>query len=79
MKKLTSNKKATQIPQESPMAEDKKSDLLEKTCQRLAETASEAVSGYEEYLLDKMDHRALAKIMTKLRTAISGYFAAGGK
>ena len=61
------------------MPEEKKSDLLEKTSQRLAETASEAVSAYEEYLLDQKDWRSLAKIMTKLRTAISGYYAAGGK
>ena len=76
MKKLTSNKKTVQ---ESPMPEEKKSDLLEKNCQRLAESASEAISAYEEYLLDQRDWRSLAKIMTKLRTAISGYYAAGGK
>mgnify|MGYP006266253497 CR=1 FL=1 len=61
------------------MPEEKKSELLEKTSQRLAETASETISAYEEYLLDKKDWRSLAKIMTKLRTAISGYYAAGGK
>lgn len=61
------------------MPEEKKSDLLEKTCQRLAENASEVVNAYEEYLLDQKDWRALAKIMTKLRTSISGYYAAGGK
>jgi hypothetical protein len=61
------------------MAEEKKSDLLEKTSQKLAEVASETIELYEKYLLDQATWRDLAKNMTKLRTAISGYYAAGGK
>jgi hypothetical protein len=61
------------------MPEEKKSELLEKTSQKLAETAAEVLGMYEEYLLDQKDWRNLAKIMTKLRSAISGYYAAGGK
>jgi hypothetical protein len=75
MKKLTSNKQKGEIP----MAEEKKADLLEKTCQKMAEVASESVELYEKYLLDEATWRDLAKNMTKLRSAISGYYAAGGK
>jgi hypothetical protein len=75
MKKLTSNKQKGKIP----MAEDKKTDLLEKTAQKMAEVASESVQLYEKYLLDEVTWRDLAKNMTKLRSAISGYYAAGGK
>ncbi len=78
MKKLTSNKKSTDKPQELPMSEEKKSDLLEKSCQRLAECAKDTIGLYEKYLLDEVTWRDLAKNMTKLRTAISGYYAAGG-
>ena len=79
MKKLTSNKKKPEPQEDLPMAEDKKSELLEKTSQKLAETAAEVLGMYEEYLLDQKDWRTLAKTMTKLRSAISGYYAAGGK
>jgi hypothetical protein len=61
------------------MSEEKKSDLLEKSCQRLAECATDTIGLYEKYLLDEVTWRDLAKNMTKLRTAISGYYAAGGK
>ena len=61
------------------MAEEKKADLLEKTSQKMAEVASESVELYEKYLLDEATWRDLAKNMTKLRSAISGYYAAGGK
>lgn len=61
------------------MAEDKKADLLEKTSQKMAEVASETIELYEKYLLDQATWRDLAKNMTKLRSAISGYYAAGGK
>jgi len=79
MKKLTSNKKKPEQQGDLPMPEEKKSELLEKTSQKLAETAAEVLGMYEEYLLDQKDWRSLAKIMTKLRSAISGYYAAGGK
>jgi hypothetical protein len=79
MKKQTSNNTKTKPERESAMAEDKKTDLLEKTCQKMAETASETIELYEKYLLDEATWRDLAKNMTKLRSAISGYYAAGGK
>ena len=62
-----------------PMENDKPLTLLEKNSQRLAETAQQAVELYEKYLLDQATWRDLAKMMTKLRSAISGYYAAGGK
>lgn len=34
---------------------------------KLAELSSEAVLGYEKYLLDQIDYRKLAKIMKELR------------
>ena len=79
MKKLTSNKKKPEPQEDLPMPEEKKSELLEKTSQKLAETSAEVLGMYEEYLLDQKDWRTLAKTMTKLRSAISGYYAAGGK
>ena len=61
------------------MTNDKNITLLEKTSQKMAETASQVISMYEEYLLDKATWRDLAKNMTKLRASISAYYAAGGK
>lgn len=61
------------------MQNDKALTLLEKNSQRLAETAQQTIDLYEKYLLDEATWRDLAKIMTKLRAAISGYHAAGGK
>jgi len=53
--------------------------LLEKTSQKLAENAKDTIELYEKYLLDQVTWRDLAKNMTKLRSAISAYYAAGGK
>jgi hypothetical protein len=61
------------------MSNDKELTLLEKTSKKLAENASETIELYEKYLLDQATWRDLAKNMTKLRSAISGYYAAGGK
>ncbi|NDB87097.1 MAG: hypothetical protein EB127_31090 [Alphaproteobacteria bacterium] len=61
------------------MAGDKATTLLEKCSQQLAENASEIIQLYERYLLDDATWRDLAKNMTKLRAAISAYYAAGGK
>jgi hypothetical protein len=61
------------------VSNDKNITLLEKTSQKMAETASQIISMYEEYLLDKATWRDLAKNMTKLRASISAYYAAGGK
>jgi len=75
MNKQTHNKKKG----ENTMQENKPLTLLEKATQRLAENASETIQLYEKYLLDEVTWRDLAKNMTKLRTAISGYYAANGK
>lgn len=61
------------------MSSDKDLTLLEKTSKKLAECASETIELYEKYLLDQVTWRDLAKNMTKLRSSISGYYAAGGK
>jgi hypothetical protein len=61
------------------VSNDKNITLLEKTSQKMAETASQVISMYEEYLLEKATWRDLAKNMTKLRASISAYYAAGGK
>lgn len=61
------------------MSNDKEFTLLEKSSKKLAENASETVELYEKYLLDQATWRDLAKNMTKLRTSISAYYAAGGK
>ena len=61
------------------MSTDKPQTLLEKCSQKLAENASETVELYEKYLLEQATWRDLAKNMTKLRSAISAYYAAGGK
>jgi len=61
------------------MQNDKSLTLLEKTSQKLAENAQETIQLYEKYLLDQVTWRDLAKNMTKLRTSISAYYAAGGK
>ena len=61
------------------MPNDPSLTLLEKTSKKLAEVASETIELYEQYLLDQATWRDLAKNMTKLRSAISGYYAAGGK
>ena len=75
MKKLThNNKKGVEA-----MENQKPSTLLEKCSQKLAENASDTIQLYEKYLLDEVTWRDLAKNMTKLRSAISAYYAAGGK
>jgi len=61
------------------MSQDKSLTLLEKTSQKLAENAKETIELYEKYLMDEVTWRDLAKNMTKLRSAISAYYAAGGK
>jgi len=61
------------------MTNDKPQTLLEKCSQKLAENASQTIELYEKYLLDEVTWRDLAKNMTKLRSAISAYYAAGGK
>jgi hypothetical protein len=61
------------------VSNDKNITLLEKTSQKMAETASQVISMYEEYLMEKATWRDLAKNMTKLRASISAYYAAGGK
>ena len=61
------------------MSNDQNLTLLEKNSKKLAEIASTTIELYEEYLLDQATWRDLAKNMTKLRSAISGYYAAGGK
>ena len=61
------------------MAADKPVTLLDKCSQHLAESSSETIELYEKYLLDEATWRDLAKNMTKLRAAISAYYAAGGK
>lgn len=53
--------------------------LLEKSSKRLAEHADEVIDLYEKYLLDTANWRDLAKMMTKLRSSISAYYASGGK
>lgn len=61
------------------MENQKPITLLEKCSQKLAETASDTIELYEKYLLDQVTWRDLAKNMTKLRSAISAFYAAGGK
>ena len=61
------------------MRNDTPQTLFEKNCQKLAENAMETITLYEKYLLDQANWRDLAKMMTKLRASISGYYAAGGK
>jgi hypothetical protein len=75
MNKQTHNKKTG----ENSMQNDKPLTLLEKTSQKLAENAKDTIELYEKYLLDEVTWRDLAKNMTKLRSAISAYYAAGGK
>jgi chemotaxis methyl-accepting protein methylase len=74
MKKLKHSKKGVNL-----MENQKSLTLLEKTSQRLAETSTETIELYEKYLLDQVTWRDLAKNMTKLRSSISAYYAAGGK
>ena len=38
-----------------------------------------AIDEYELYLLDETDWRKLAKVMTRLRSTLAQYYAAGGK
>jgi hypothetical protein len=75
MNKQTHNKKIG----ENPMQNNTPLTLLEKTSQKLAENAKDTIELYEKYLLDQVTWRDLAKNMTKLRSAISAYYAAGGK
>ena len=61
------------------MRDQDESKLYDKACAKLAENASETINLYEEYLMEKITWRELAKIMTKLRASVSAYYAAGGK
>jgi hypothetical protein len=67
------------LKRRNSMESNKDLTLLEKCSKKLAEQASETIELYEKYLLDQATWRDLAKNMTKLRSAISGYYAAGGK
>jgi hypothetical protein len=67
------------LKRRNSMDSNKELTLLERCSKKLAEQASETVELYEKYLLDQVTWRDLAKNMTKLRSAISGYYAAGGK
>jgi hypothetical protein len=74
MNKPMQNKKGV-----NSMENQKALTLLEKTSQKLAENAQETIELYEKYLLDQVTWRDLAKNMTKLRSSVSAYYAAGGK
>ena len=58
---------------------DGKRELLFKTCEELAKCSQTAITEYEKYLMEDIDWRQLAKTMTKLRSALNNYYAAGGK
>ena len=56
-----------------------KRELLFKTCEELAKCSQTVITEYEKYLLEEIDWRQLAKTMTKLRSVLNNYYAAGGK
>jgi len=82
MKKQTLNKEKVPNPEKikenTDMLEGNK-QLLFKTCEELAKCSQTAISEYEKYLMEDIDWRQLAKTMTKLRSALNNYHAAGGK
>ena len=61
------------------MFEDKPKDILLKASENLAKASEESIDIYELYLLDESDWRKLAKTMSRLRSSLAQYYAAGGK
>ena len=61
------------------MFEDKPKDILLKASENLAKVSEESIDEYERYLLDETDWRKLAKTMSRLRSSLAQYYAAGGK
>ena len=61
------------------MFEDKPKDILLKASENLAKASEESIDEYERYLLDETDWRKLAKTMSRLRSSLAQYYAAGGK
>ena len=82
MKKQTLNKEKVPESEKSKenidMLEGSK-QLLLKTCEELAKCSQTVITEYEKYLMEEIDWRQLAKTMTKLRSALNNYYAAGGK
>ena len=82
MKKLTYNKQnssnSEKNKENTDMLEGSK-QLLLKTCEELAKCSQTTITEYEKYLMEEIDWRQLAKTMTKLRSALNNYYAAGGK
>jgi hypothetical protein len=62
-----------------PMFDPKSKDVLLKASENLAKSSENAIDEYELYLLDETDWRKLAKVMTRLRSTLAQYYAAGGK
>ena len=61
------------------MFEDKPKDILLKASENLAKASEDSIDEYERYLLDETDWRKLAKTMSRLRSSLAQYYAAGGK
>ena len=61
------------------MFEDKPKDILLRASENLAKSSEESIDIYELYLLDETDWRKLAKTMSRLRSSLAQYYAAGGK
>ena len=61
------------------MFEDKPKDILLRASENLAKASEESIDIYELYLLDETDWRKLAKTMSRLRSSLAQYYAAGGK
>ena len=82
MKKQTLNKEKNPNSKKNKenidMLEESK-QLLLKTCEELAKCSQTSITEYEKYLMEEIDWRQLAKTMTKLRSALNNYYAAGGK
>jgi len=64
---------------DSDMFEDKPKDILLKASENLAKASEDSIDEYERYLLDETDWRKLAKTMSRLRSSLAQYYAAGGK
>ena len=64
---------------DSDMFEDKPKDVLLRASENLAKASEESIDIYELYLLDESDWRKLAKTMSRLRSSLAQYYAAGGK
>jgi len=64
---------------DSDMFEDKPKDIFLKASENLAKASEESIDEYERYLLDETDWRKLAKTMSRLRSSLAQYYAAGGK